>query len=168
MGLSGLAGQGPRRNTNICLLRDRLPGKAAHGGWNEIDFLPPSLEASYCIPFGHDEKNPMLERIAGDLLPAIEALAQDELTSASMHGRHTSAVFCMPIVLTNASLYVARFDPVKLDLKTGILPALETTFEQVPLIRFRKALNPTIQVQSRLTPPRQRLLSQMNPETEAF
>jgi hypothetical protein len=82
----------------------------------------------------------MLERIAADLLPGIEAITQDERTTESRGASPSPAIFCLSIILTNATLYVARFDPVRLNLETGVVPEAELDFEEVPLIRFRKAL----------------------------
>lgn len=106
-------------------------------GWDDVGFSPASVSAQFCIVRGaSDEDKPMLERIAGDLVRASESLATEELGMAQ---REPGMWGYLPVILTNSTLYACRVDPHKVDRQKGTLPD-SATFEEIPFIRFRKAL----------------------------
>ena len=104
--------------------------------WLDPDALPESPESRFCIVQGQEDgKTPMLERIADTLLPATEALAfKYPREKAGLHR------FYFPVIVTNANLYVCRFDPNKIDMGIGKLREGKEEFESVKMVRFRKSL----------------------------
>jgi hypothetical protein len=106
-------------------------------GWGNLHFEPAMLRAEFCIVRGaSDDDKPMLERIAGDLVRASESLARDE--AKTKRRRSGSVAAFLPVVVTNARLYVCRVDPQQVDLATGVLPST-ANFEEVTALKFQKA-----------------------------
>jgi hypothetical protein len=110
-------------------------------GWIDFDFNPLSPESSSCVIFGDSDKRAMFEHIADVLLPATEAvgLEEAEVDPCSPNSSRESRCY-LPIVVTNAALHIASFDPGDLDLKSGRLPSGACEFKEVPCVRFRKSL----------------------------
>jgi hypothetical protein len=106
--------------------------------WVRLKFSPPSEEAEFCqIRADGDAKTP--ERwIATALLPAVESIAADlrQMESKPPHQGRQWAV--IPVVVTNAPLWVCRFDPASVDLSTGQSPNEDLDLERVDLVRFRR------------------------------
>jgi hypothetical protein len=110
-------------------------------GWIDLKVLPGSEESGYCVVPGTGPKDrPLLERIAGELVIAAEAIGADRESVHPTSRRDRTWFFC-PLIVTNADLYVCRFDPADVDLRTGNLNAGVAAFEAVPYIRFRKGLS---------------------------
>lgn len=100
------------------------------------EFHPKSEEAEFCVlPGENSSRRPTLERVADELLQSVEALAAEELVV----DRDLASFRYLPIVLTNARLYICHADLSAVSLVTGELDP-DTDFEQVPFIRFRKTL----------------------------
>ena len=109
--------------------------------WADTDFAPPSKEAEFCIMKGQDEKNPMLEKIADGLLPAVEAVGLEYLALISRgKGWEDNRLF-LPVIVTNAELRTATYDPANTSMATGELEEDKCVFASVPFIRFRKSLS---------------------------
>ena len=109
--------------------------------WHNADFLPASPEARFCVMKDQDERNPMLERIADGLLPAVEAVGLEYLSlNSRAKGRGKRQLF-LPVIVTNAALWTAEFDPSNVSMKSGELKADKCNFTSVPFIRFRKSLS---------------------------
>ena len=107
-------------------------------GWSDFYFDPASPEAAYCLVHSQDEKNPLLERITDGLLPSVESIGHKDL-SLKPEIDYEPRLF-VPLIVTNAALYTAEFDPEEVDMTSGRLPEGKCTFKEVPLIRFRKSL----------------------------
>jgi hypothetical protein len=106
-----------------------------------LDFEPAALKSEFCVVRGaSDDDKPMLERIAGDLVRACESLGREEIETK---GWEQGSAGYLPVIVTNAKLYVCRVDPLKVDLGSGMLPS-SAQFNEVPVIRFRKALGSDI------------------------
>ncbi len=109
-------------------------------GWDELDFKPESLESSFCVVRGSGEGHlSLLERLAAQLVQSVDCLAQEDINDLDYMARDIGIY--MPIIVTTAALFTCRFDPAKISLATGMLP--QSTFEAVPLVRYRKAFAPT-------------------------
>ena len=107
--------------------------------WDEFNLEPPSLEAQFCVVRGHGEaQQPMLERIASNLLMATEALADEELAYQRSVG-HSGVRFYFPVLVTTATLQICRFQPGDVDLASGLLT--QGVFNEVAFIRFTKSLS---------------------------
>ncbi|HVR94979.1 MAG TPA: hypothetical protein VMW27_00070 [Thermoanaerobaculia bacterium] len=98
-------------------------------------FTPASHEAPFCmLPREDPSRRPTLEQLADELLQAVEALALEELRS------DPAPVFqYLPVVVTNAQLFICSADPMSISLTTGELPE-DAAFDLVPFVRFRKTL----------------------------
>jgi hypothetical protein len=108
-------------------------------GWETFPFEPRSPEAAYCVIPKQDERNPMIERYAADLLPAVEALGREVLTMRDYKTAGTSYVI-LPVIVTNAPLLRCCFDAGQVSMADGCIDGNGCTFEEVPMIRFRKSL----------------------------
>lgn len=108
-------------------------------GFHDCGVGPASPQASMCLMRGQSGSTarPMLERVAADVVESTEALARQEKEYRSAaDGQSTRLYFS--VVLTNVRIFVAEFDPSKIDLATGELS--EGTTKEVPYVRFRKQL----------------------------
>jgi hypothetical protein len=104
--------------------------------WLDPEAYPESPESAFCIVQGQEDgKTPMLERIADILLPATEGLAFKLMKEKSHLHR-----FYFPVIVTNANLYICKFDPGHINMKDGKLPKGKGEFESVKMVRFRKTL----------------------------
>ncbi|MGD0753374.1 MAG: hypothetical protein ABSA23_18490 [Anaerolineales bacterium] len=112
--------------------------------WQDFKVRPVSPEATFCIVRGQGEKDtPMLERVSSLLLRSIEYLAHEEFTYTDRGDKKPYLYF--PVIITNATLHVCRFDPQKIDINKGQINAIDDIeFEIVPCVRFRKNFSSTI------------------------
>ena len=83
----------------------------------------------------------MLERLAGKLLEATEAIADEQMQLDLANRPMVRAEFWsyIPVIVTNATLWVCSFDPAKVD-GDGMLPP-DAKFHPAPLVRFFKNLS---------------------------
>lgn len=129
-----------RRISALCTCKEAEDTKAFIG-WCDFDFVPVTPEAAYCVFRGQDEKKPMLERIADDLMPAVEAIGYEEMTSKSsrrlLNGEWR---LFLPLIVTNATLYTGTFDADRVSMANGRLSEGTCEFKPVPFVRFRKSL----------------------------
>ncbi len=127
------------------LTRERGPVS----GWDEFKFSVTSPESSFCVVRGQGENDtPMLERLAGPVLRSTEIVAGQELQIGANRPEGPAYVY-IPAIVTNAKLFISRFESDKVDIQTGTLP--DASFQPVPMIRFRKALSTTIAAGSTVT-----------------
>jgi hypothetical protein len=80
-----------------------------------------------------------LERLSSLLLRSLEAIA-DEGLGYSSQSSGASRVY-VPVIVTNATLLVCRFDPAQTDLSAGRID--DADFEPVKCVRFRKNFSST-------------------------
>ena len=98
-------------------------------------FVPPSHEAPFCmLPREDPARRPTFEQLADEVLQSVEALALEELRTDSI-----PLFQYLPLVVTNAQLFICSADPLSISLETGELPA-NAAFQHVPFVRFRKTL----------------------------
>jgi hypothetical protein len=98
-------------------------------------FAPKSHEAPFCmLPREDPARRPTFEQLADELLQSVESFALEELSTDPIpHFQY------MPLVVTNAQLFLCSADPPSISLTTGELPK-DATFGLVPFVRFRKTL----------------------------
>jgi hypothetical protein len=114
------------------------------GGWFNFGLSTTSHESQFCMIRGTGENDsPLLERIASKLLASVEALAVEETSLRLVGDTRDSYRIYVPVIITTARLWICRFRAEDIDLATG--DVAKTEFEEVPLIRFRKALTPPAQ-----------------------
>jgi len=104
--------------------------------WVDLWASLPSWEAAFCVVKGKGGNVPMLERIAATLVQSADALAEEELQIG--RGRPGVRIY-IPIIVTAAKLCVSRFDRRAARLEDGRLSDEAAKFEEVPLVRFKKA-----------------------------
>ncbi|MHB8793183.1 MAG: hypothetical protein ACYC6O_07575 [Thermoleophilia bacterium] len=104
--------------------------------WRRGHFNPRSPQAAFCIVQGQDEQRPLLERIAGELADATEAVAIEEQNLAQPP--FGMRVY-IPVIVTTACLQVFKYDPAEIQIATGEFN--DADFETVPFVRFRKSLS---------------------------
>jgi hypothetical protein len=115
-------------------------------GWYDFSMAPTSPESAFCaIRGGGENDKPLLERICGQLLRAIDCLLIEEMEILKKK-RFPDACEYIPVIVTNAKLELCHFDPEKVSLKDGYLS--DGKFESVPFIRFRKSLTTTLSAQA--------------------
>lgn len=114
--------------------------------WNRGQTVIQGPEATYCAtPKGR----PALERTAGELILATEGIAQqydDFVKREASDQSHLPALF-FPVIVTNAPLYVCKFDVGSVSLEEGQLPYEGTDFTLVDFVRFRKTFKTLPSVQ---------------------
>lgn len=104
-------------------------------GWEDLPVDPSFPEAQFCAVRGQSANDqPMLERTAGILVQATEALAHEERDYRSE--KLPTIRFYFSVIVTTADLKVARFDPARISLSDGTLDHAEVV--DVPFVRFRK------------------------------
>jgi hypothetical protein len=126
------------KGPDVLPLREPQQSPIFRTGWFDFYPHPPSAIAEFCVVRGTgDNDKPMLERIAGHLIEAVECLAIEEIMTSINAGPGHRYIY-VPMIVTNADLQVCRFQTDEVDLSTGKLS--EGEFESVPFIRFRKSL----------------------------
>lgn len=102
---------------------------------------PRSRCAEFCIvstsESGRDHR--LLERDAGLVIRATEAFALDSKEYTQAYSRIRLPCLLLPIIVTNAPIYVARYDPANVSLETGEFPGLPQEIDRVSCVRFRKS-----------------------------
>ncbi len=101
--------------------------------WDERRLHPASHQARFCTR----EKDELLEATARNLLLATEAVAEEELALEAKR-KQFSITHYLPMIVTNAPLFVCRFDASDLALLDGLLTGGSEEFEEVAFLRLRK------------------------------
>jgi hypothetical protein len=130
-----------RKRISALCTNKRAEDAGVFVGWCDFEFDPISSEAAYCVFRGQDERNPMLERIADDLLPAVEAVGLEEMTcKMTQPDWYSDWRLFLPVIVTNAALYTCVFDADRVGMNDGRLPEGSCEFKPVSFVRFRKSL----------------------------
>lgn len=106
-------------------------------GWYDMPVDPSFTEAGFCAVRGQSANDqPMLERTAGILVRATEAIAHEERDYRP--AKQPTIRLYFSVIVTTADLKVARFDPSRISLTDGTLDQADVV--DVPFVRFRKQL----------------------------
>jgi hypothetical protein len=109
-------------------------------GWCDFHFNAASVEAKYCVE-GKSKNANLIENIADKLLPSVEALGIQHVRAVGTRKDWTGDWrLIVPVIVTNALLYVCKFDPATVDLETGRISEGQCKFTEAPMVRFRKNL----------------------------
>jgi hypothetical protein len=119
----------------------RSAGHFTHCGWADRTLEPRTPETQYCVVAHQDERKPLLERIASELISATEALAQDDQTR--LVAMQKTTLTYASVIVTTAELLAVTFDASAVDLDTGKVAEIQRQ-EVAPYIRFRKQLSKPI------------------------
>lgn len=130
---------------DVRCLRERRTSENPQGElwYEDWAFDPTSKVSEFCVvstsESGRDQR--MLERDARDVTQATAAFAHQvtgERRTVSDPLR-TSRSFFLPLVVTNAPIYTARYQPTKVSLASGEFTDEFQEISKVPWIRFQKA-----------------------------
>lgn len=123
---------------------DDFSVKEIRSGWGDFLLAPNSPEALFCSIQGEGGKREMMiERLAGELLAATEALCQEEICLTRARDSISRQSIYVPAIVTTAPLAVCRFDASSVSMRDGKLPADAGDFTWAPVVRFRKSLAAT-------------------------
>lgn len=107
----------------------------ARSGWTDFHATPTSPTGLFCVVPGRGERDrPIVERLASELIHAVEAIALDEVIA----GQRKKPRIYFPVLVTTADLVVCDYAVNAVDVETGTLP--DGTFTRVPMVRLRKGL----------------------------
>lgn len=121
----------------------RAAGEIGRFGWVDLTTYPLTPESVYCVIPGTDSRSKsLIERAAAELVSSTEAFA-NECRYLSLDDRDVSKIF-FNVIVTTAKLSVCEYDPSSISLEDGSLR--DSTFTEVPYIRFRKQLSPLYQI----------------------
>ena len=102
---------------------------------------PTSTCAEFCVvstsESGKDQR--LLERDAGLVIRATDAFAQVFRERFPPGSNLSPPCLLLPVIVTNASIYTARYEPSEVSLETGEFSELPREIEGAPCVRFRKA-----------------------------
>jgi hypothetical protein len=104
-------------------------------------FLPPSFNTSYCVVSTSDsgKDHRLLERDAALLIRGTDALAVHFKESFNPKTFPNTERIHVPIIVTNAPLYVASYDPIEVSLQSGRFTEVPNNMTEVPWVRFTKS-----------------------------
>lgn len=107
-------------------------------GWSDLDIDPTCPEVTFCAVRGQTTAQgpTLLERTAAEVALAADCIAREH-KDIRREGATDIKVF-FPIIVTTATLRLAKFDPASISLDDGTLEGAE--FSCVPYVRFRKQL----------------------------
>jgi len=90
-------------------------------GWFEVSIDPATPEANFCAVRGQstNDRNTLLERVAGELISSTEALALAERDYRRQEAESLRLYF--NVIVTTATLKVAEFDTAHLSIADGTI-----------------------------------------------
>jgi hypothetical protein len=104
---------------------------------------PRSTSSEFCVvstsESGRDQR--LLERDAGLLVRATDAFADEfpERFKPDRDGSPSATRLFVPVIVTNAPIYTARYRPSDVSLESGEFTVSPKEVESVPCVRFHKA-----------------------------
>lgn len=111
--------------------------KPQHFGWADRTGEPRTPEATFCAVRGQSrDGQPMLERVAAQLVTATEAFARED--SRRVHMLRARTIYTS-VLVTTARLVVGRIKADKIDVEKGTVS--DAQYSDVPFLRFRKQLS---------------------------
>jgi hypothetical protein len=117
------------------------PGRRDLVGWDDLILDPESPESEFCVIRGAEDKEPLLERLARNVLSSTEALALEQMTLRRPSITDRLGLL-IPAIITAADLRVCKLDCKDIRLSDGTIDNPE--FKTVPWVRFRKSLSTSI------------------------
>jgi hypothetical protein len=109
--------------------------------WEDWAVYPRSTASEFCVlstsESGRDQR--LLERDAGLLVRSTEAFALDFRDRFRPDSKISPTCLFLPVIVTNAPIYTARYGPDEISLETGEFRGSPEEIESVPCVRFRKA-----------------------------
>jgi len=109
----------------------------------EWALYPPSTSSEFCVvstsDSGRDQR--LLEKDAGLVVRATDAFAHyfPKQFRPDRDGSPSDTRLFVPVIVTNAPIYTARYTPSEVSLESGEFAAPPEEVESAPWVRFRKA-----------------------------
>jgi hypothetical protein len=101
---------------------------------------PRSPSCEFCIvstsSSGKDQR--LLERDASILIGATDVFAEDVQENIRVSQNLRTPFPVLPVIVTNAKLYTARYDPTQVSLETGEFEETPEEIDSAPWVRFSK------------------------------
>jgi hypothetical protein len=108
---------------------------------SDWQLVPKSAESAFCVvsTSGSGKDQRMLERDAQQLIKGTDACAQRYRRDRNVNVNWAQTLM-IPVLVTNAKLFVAQYDPSSVSLDTGEFEMpLSATIVPVQWVRFRKS-----------------------------
>src|SRR5688500_12653942 len=99
---------------------------------------PSSPSCEFCI-VGTNKSDRLLERDASLIIRATEALIHDVREMSHLSKKLSLPFLFLPVIVTNARLFVAHYKPTDVALDSGEFKELPNNIESAPWVRFSKA-----------------------------
>jgi len=118
----------------------RIAGRGINSDWYNIQLLPSSPIATFCVIRSSSENKGLLESTAAQVTRAIDALwAQEVQVNLNAGSEELSGRVYIPMIVTNARLRVVDADFHTVDLSLGDIP--EASIAEQKWVRFTKAFD---------------------------
>jgi hypothetical protein len=116
--------------------------------WGRISAIPVSHKSMFCVAKSSNS-NRLLESLVQPLVRGTEAYALDRYEQFRPGENEAKCVPCIPVLITNAQLFVARYRPGEVCLESGIYKARREDLSPVKYIRFSKEFTTSPDVKMR-------------------
>jgi len=134
------------RGVYLYQIQDSAPrGSVA---WGRISTLPTTYDSMYCVT-KTSGPNRLLEANAQALVRGTEAYAADRCKRFRPQGAESKSVPCIPVLITNAPLFVARYRPDDVSLESGIYQARGEHLTAEQVVRFTKQFTTSPDIETR-------------------
>lgn len=131
----------------LCQVQDStLRGAVA---WGRLSAVPTTYNSMFCVTRS-SSSNRLLESDVQPLVRASEAYALDRYKNFRPQQHQAKSVPCVPVLITNAPLFVARYRPGEVSLESGVYEARTEHLSPIKLIRFYKQFTTTFDIEARV------------------
>jgi hypothetical protein len=122
-----------------CLFASQIPDSTLRSEvfYGEWTVSPESLESNFCVVSGGSGGKRLLEPDAQFLVQGAEAYARFACNHLRQKSAGTPDWVFVPVIVTNAPLFAATYDPRSVSMTTGELP-LPQELKPLKCVRFRK------------------------------
>ncbi len=119
--------------------------------WGRISAIPVSYKSMFCVAKSSKSPNSnrLLESYVQPLVKATEAYALERYRRFRPAQNEPRCVPCIPLLITNAPLFVAQYRPEDVCLESGIYKARTEHINSVKYIRFHKQFTTSFEVEMR-------------------
>jgi hypothetical protein len=126
------------RGVQVQFFREQVRVNLHYETWN---IQPKSCSSEFCVvgsrKSGKDQGR-LLEKDASVLVLATDAFAKDTREHFKLPDEELPRVV-LPVIVTNAEIYTARYEPTKVSLETGEFKEEPEDLESPPWVRFHKS-----------------------------
>ena len=133
----------PRHGRVLCLQAFNIEDSTRRIVIENREWLiaPGGPESAFCVVSTSDsgKDRRLLEKDAQDLIRATDALALRSAAPTTPSWTVPVPLLYIPILVTNAPLFTATYDPHDIPVDTGCLSQSAELLSEAPFVRFRKA-----------------------------